>query len=285
MAIENIQQAIKMIRTSLVDVYPTGEVEGFIRLIFEELFGYNTAQLLLNRDAVLTAEMATRIENIVERLLRNEPIQYILGSAYFGDLRMAVGEGVLIPRPETAEIVQRIVGMHGDVKGRVVDFCTGSGCIAISLAKAWKEARVEGWDVSTEALTYARRNGVNHDVSVEWYECDLLQYVPQDEPRYDVMVSNPPYIMEREQADMDNNVLRYEPHLALFVADNDPLLFYRTIADIATKELLSGGVLYFEINRLMGDACSKMLREKGFVQVEVYRDYLDADRMIRCVKA
>ena len=274
-----------MIRTSLVDAYPTGEVEGFIRLIFEELCGYNTTQLLLNRDALLSVEMVARIENIVERLLRYEPIQYILGSAYFGDMRMEVGEGVLIPRPETAEIVQRIIAMQGNVSGRVADFCTGSGCIAVALAKAWNDARVEGWDVSPQALAYARRNGINHDVCIEWRECDLLQYVPHDEPRYEVMVSNPPYIMQREKVDMDNNVLQYEPHLALFVADNDPLLFYRTIADIAAKELLQGGTLYFEINRLMGEACSKMLREKGFVEVEVYRDYLDADRMIRCVKA
>ena len=274
-----------MIRTSLVDAYPTGEVEGFIRLIFEELCGYNTTQLLLNRDALLSVEMVARIENIVERLLRHEPIQYILGSAYFGDMRMEVGEGVLIPRPETAEIVQRIIAMQGNVSGRVADFCTGSGCIAVALAKAWNDARVEGWDVSPQALTYARRNGINHDVCIEWRECDLLQYVPHDEPRYEVMVSNPPYIMQHEKVDMDNNVLQYEPHLALFVADNDPLLFYRTIADIAAKELLQGGTLYFEINRLMGEACSKMLREKGFVEVEVYRDYLDADRMIRCVKA
>lgn len=285
MAIENIQQAIRMIRTSLVDAYPTGEVEGFIRLIFEELCGYNTTQLLLNRDALLSVEMVARIENIVERLLRHEPIQYILGSAYFGDMRMEVGEGVLIPRPETAEIVQRIIAMQGGVSGRVADFCTGSGCIAVALAKAWNDARVEGWDVSPQALAYARRNGINHGVCIEWRECDLLQYVPHDEPRYEVMVSNPPYIMQREKVDMDNNVLQYEPHLALFVADNDPLLFYRTIADIAAKELLQGGTLYFEINRLMGEACSKMLREKGFVEVEVYRDYLDADRMIRCVKA
>ena len=274
-----------MIRTSLVDAYPTGEVEGFIRLIFEELRGYNTTQLLLVRDAPLSVETVARIENIVERLLRHEPIQYILGSAYFGDMRMEVGEGVLIPRPETAEIVQRIIAMQGNVSGRVADFCTGSGCIAVALAKAWNDARVEGWDVSPQALAYARRNGINHDVCIEWRECDLLQYVPHDGPRYEVMVSNPPYIMQREKVDMDNNVLQYEPHLALFVADNDPLLFYRTIADIAAKELLQGGTLYFEINRLMGEACSKMLREKGFVEVEVYRDYLDADRMIRCVKA
>ena len=273
-----------MIRTSLADIYPAGEVDGFIRLIFEELCGYNTTQLLLNRDTKLSVELAVQIENITERLLRQEPIQYILGNAYFGDLRMAVGPGVLIPRPETAEIVQRIIARQGDVSGRVVDFCTGSGCIAIALALAWKNAQVEGWDVSQEALSYAHRNATSHAVNVEWRECNLLHYTSVNEPRYKVIVSNPPYIMEQEQSQMDDNVLQYEPHVALFVADNDPLLFYRTVADIAVKELLPGGVLYFEINRLMGDACRKMLLEKGFVQVELFRDYLGADRMISCVK-
>lgn len=284
MAIENVQQAMRMIRTSLVDLYPTGEVEAFIRLIFEELCGYNTTQLLLNRDAMLSVETVVRIEDIVERLLRHEPIQYILGSAYFGNLRMEVGSGVLIPRPETAEIVQRIIDMQGNVKGRVADLCTGSGCIAISLAKAWKDAVVEGWDISSEALAYARRNGSAHGVDIEWRECDVLSYKSSGEPRYEVMVSNPPYIMERERVEMADNVLRYEPHTALFVADDKPLLFYEAIADIAMSELFPGGVLYFEINRSMGHACCEMLCRKGFAEVEVFKDFLEADRMVRCVK-
>ena len=273
-----------MIRTSLVDVYPTGEVEAFIRLIFEELCGYSTTQLLLNRDAVLSVEMVARIESIVERLLRREPIQYILGSAYFGDLHPEVGSGVLIPRPETAEIVRRIIAMHGNVQGRVADLCTGSGCIAISLAKAWKDAVVEGWDISSEALAYARRNGNVHGVDIEWRKCDVLGYKPSGKPRYEVMVSNPPYIMECESVEMDENVLQYEPHTALFVADDKPLLFYEAIADIAISELCPGGVLYFEINRRMGYACCEMLCRKGFTEVEVFKDFLEADRMVRCVK-
>ena len=285
MAIENVQQAIRLMRTSLAETYPAGEVEGFIRLVFEELCGYTTTQLLLNRDAKLSPDVVARIEDIIERLLKNEPIQYILGSAYFGALRMAVGPGVLIPRPETAEIVERIISMHGDVCGRVADLCTGSGCIAISLALAWRNAQVEGWDISPEALSYARCNGVAHGVEVAWRECDVLHHPVIDEPCYEVMVSNPPYIMERERADMDNNVLQYEPHTALFVADDEPLLFYSAIADIALRQLLPGGVLYFEINRCMGAACCEMLRDKGFEQVEVFKDFMEADRMVRCVKA
>ena len=279
-----MQKALNLIRHSLSDIYPQGEIEGFIRLIFDALCGYSTTDLLLNRHTELPVSVTQQVVSIVNRLRQHEPIQYILGNAYFGDLRMAVGPGVLIPRPETAEIVQRIIARQGDVSGRVVDFCTGSGCIAIALALAWKNAQVEGWDVSQEALSYAHRNATSHAVNVEWRECNLLHYTSVNEPRYKVIVSNPPYIMEQEQSQMDDNVLQYEPHVALFVADNDPLLFYRTVADIAVKELLPGGVLYFEINRLMGDACRKMLLEKGFVQVELFRDYLGADRMISCVK-
>ena len=285
MAVENVQQAMRMMRASLVGDYSAGEVDGFIRLIFEELCGYNTTQLLLNYDTLLESDVVEKIEDIVARLQRHEPIQYILGSAYFGALRMAVGPGVLIPRPETAEIVQRIISMHGDVQGRVADLCTGSGCIAVSLALAWHNAQVEGWDISPEALSYARHNAVAHGVEVEWRECDVLRYKPIEASRYDVIVSNPPYIMDSERAEMDDNVLQYEPHTALFVADDEPLLFYDAIAEIELKELKPGGVLYFEINRVMGDACSSMLRDKGFVQVEVLKDFMDADRMVRCVKA
>lgn len=270
-------------RTSLSDSYSGGEVEAFIRLIFENLCGYTTTQLLLNQNTVLCTEAVNQIEQIVQRLLKQEPIQYIMGEAYWGDLRMMVGPGVLVPRPETAEIVQRIVAMQGDVQGRVADLCTGSGCIAIALSLAWKNAHVEGWDISQEALRYARRNGVAHGVDIQWHECDVLRYEPS-EPRYEVMVSNPPYILDSEREAMDDNVLMYEPHTALFVADNEPLLFYKAIAEIAMSELLPGGVLYFEINRAMGKECSKMLKDKGFMQVEVYQDYLGADRMVRCVK-
>ena len=284
MAIENVQQAIRFIRTSLADAYPVGEVEGFIRLIFDELCGYTTTQLLLNRDALLSPDVVGTLEAITARLLRYEPIQYILGRAYFGDLRMAVGPGVLIPRPETAEIVQRIISMHGDVQGRVADLCTGSGCIAVALSLAWKQAQVEGWDISPEALAYARRNAEEHGVEIDWRECDVLKYKPSGELRYDVMVSNPPYIMECERVEMDDNVLQYEPHTALFVADNEPLLFYEAIAEIAKSELRPGGVLYFEINRSMGSACCEMLRKKGFAEVEVFKDFWEANRMVRCVK-
>lgn len=279
-----MQQALNLIRSSLKDVYPHGEIEGFIRLIFDHLCGYSTTDLLLKRDEKLLPELRQEVESIVERLKLHEPIQYILECAYFGDLQVAVGKGVLIPRPETAEMVARIIDEQGDVRGRVADFCTGSGCIAVALARAWAEASVEGWDVSQEALAYARRNAEDNGVRVAWRECDLLSYEPCAEPRFDIIVSNPPYVLDSERAEMDDNVLHFEPHLALFVPDDDPLLFYEKIADVAWRELVQGGILYFEINSRMGDACREMLCRKGFVAVEIYPDFMGADRVVKAVK-
>lgn len=279
-----MQKTLNLIRTSLKDLYPKGEIEGFIRLIFDHLCNFSTTDLLLRRDEKLLPEVGQKIVSIVERLKLHEPIQYILGSAYFGDMKLSVGKGVLIPRPETHEMVERIVSAHRNMQGRVADFCTGSGCIAIALARALKGAVVEGWDVSTEALAYARQNAENNHVNVTWRECDLLTYKPGSEARYDIIVSNPPYVLDSEKEQMDENVLRYEPHLALFVADDNPLLFYKTIANIAWNELVPGGTLYFEINSRMGNECVGMLCDRGFVAVELYTDFMGADRVVKAVK-
>ena len=279
-----MKQAIDLIKTSLSALYPAGEIDGIIRLIFDRLCGYSVTDMLLNRDKTLTPELHETIAEMVERLKEHEPIQYVLGSAYFGDLTMQVGKGVLIPRPETAEMVQRMIAECGEVNGAVVDVCTGSGCIAIALAHAWPHAQVEGWDISTDALAYARRNAIDNGVSVSWLERDVLAYEPADAPRYAVMVSNPPYILDSERESMAHNVLLYEPHSALFVPDSDPLLFYRTIARIARRELLPGGVLYFEINSLMGDACVALMQACGFDEVTLYEDYRGAARVVKGVK-
>lgn len=280
-----MKQTLDLIHSLLADYYPKGEIEGFIRLIFEELCGYTTVDLLLKREDELPVETRNRIVSIVERLRQYEPIQYILGNAYWNEMSLAVGSGVLIPRPETAEIVRHIIAEMGDVKGHVLDVCTGSGCIAIALSRAWRDATVEGWDISPTALSYARRNAAECGVDVRWCERDVLLYTPENKPRYAVMVSNPPYVLNSEMCDMDENVLRYEPHEALFVPDEEPLLFYRAIAGIALCELIPGGVLYFEINSRMSEACCDLLQSMGFVSVEAYRDYRGQYRMVRAVKS
>lgn len=276
-----MQQALNLIRTSLGNLYPKGEIEGFIRLIFDEICGFSTTDLLLKRDDKLSSDVMSQIESVVERLKSYEPIQYILENAYFGDLRIKVGPGVLIPRPETAAIVERIVADRTAVKGRVADLCTGSGCIAVALAKRWPEARVEGWDISEQALSYARINAERNNVDIEWVLGDVLDANIDRPHKYDVIVSNPPYILDSERESMEQNVLQYEPHLALFVRDNTPLLFYTAIARLARRLLLPTGVLYFEINSRMGSECRKMLLAEGYKKVDVYQDFMGLDRMVR----
>lgn len=276
-----MRKAIDLIKGSLKGIYPAGEIEGFIRLIFEDLCGYTTTQLLLNRDNTLSPEKSERVTEIVERLVRKEPIQYVLGHTEFCGMRMEVGSGVLIPRPETQEMVRRIIADMGKVEGRVADICTGSGCIAIALAAAWQNAEVEGWDISEEALAYARKNALVNDVKIDWSQRDILTYKSDDTPRYRVMVSNPPYVLDSERLDMEENVLDYEPHSALFVPDDNPLLFYEVIGQLAFRELLPGGVLYFEINSRMGQACCKLLQQTGFEDVEVWTDFMGLDRVVK----
>lgn len=279
-----MKQSLNMIRSSLAALYPAGEIEGFIRLIFEELCGYTLTDLLLRREEVLPDALKEQIATIVQRLKRCEPIQYVLGVAHWDGMRMQVGEGVLIPRPETAEIVSHIRAENLLPGGRVVDVCTGSGCIAIALAKAWPEAQVEGWDISPIALQYAARNARANGADVTWRECDVLAYKPGNEPRYDIIVSNPPYILDSERESMDANVLEYEPHLALFVPDDDPLRFYRAVARMAQCELRPGGKLYFEINATQGESCCMMLVAMGFADVCVVKDFMGNDRMVKAVK-
>ncbi len=279
-----MRQTLDFVKARLRDKYPAGEIDGFIRLIFADLCGFTTTDLLLRKDTTLSPEIRQKIGSIVERLLQNEPIQYILGGTEFCDLRFKVGTGVLIPRPETSEMVELIVKEHRGARGlRVVDYCTGSGCIAISLAHKLPEARVSGRDISSEALAYARQNAVENGVDVDWAVCDVLSYAPTQQAVYDILVSNPPYVMEHERKDMDNNVLQYEPSLALFVPDDDPLLFYRALATIARCELRPGGALYWEINCRMGDACRELLIEAGMKEVKVYKDFSGFDRVVTAI--
>ncbi len=279
-----MRQTLDFIRKTLQETYPQGEIESFIRIIFEHLCGYTTTQLILCRDKILAPEVTLRIHNIVERLLRKEPIQYILGSTYFGEIKLEVGTGVLIPRPETAELVQIIIKNHPLIEGDVADICTGSGCIAIALAQAWKNAHIEGWDISSKALKYAQQNSRNNNTNIHWIQRDVLTYNPICTPHYSIIVSNPPYVLDSERQNIDDNVLLYEPHEALFVPDNEALLFYNAIALIAQHELLPSGTLYFEINTRMGEACRRMLTEKHFTHIEVIQDFTGRDRFIKASK-
>ena len=279
-----MRDTLDLIRNSLQGIYPTGEIEGFIRLIFDDLCGFTTVQLLLCKDTTLSPETRQKVESIVKRLKQKEPIQYILGHTYFCGKRISVGKGVLIPRPETGEMVQRIIEEQHCAQVRIADYCTGSGCIAIALAAALPEASIEGWDISEKALGYARQNAAENNVTVRFGLRDVLSYEPINKPTYHIIVSNPPYVLDSERKKREDNVLLYEPPTALFVPDNDPLLFYKAIAAIAQMELLPGGSLYFEINSRMGTVCQEMLYNAKFEEVTIYKDFSGFDRVIKAIK-
>ena len=218
---------------------------------------------------------------MIRRLKKNEPVQYVIGRETFCGLTFEVGPDVLIPRPETQELVRWIVDdWRENAACRILDIGTGSGCIAVSLAKLLEGAVVDGWDVSEGALQVAGRNARRNDVEVGFLRKDVLSALPGKE-RYDVIVSNPPYIAEKEKVVMDANVLDWEPSLALFVPDDDPLLFYRTIAVLAKEMLTENGLLYYEINQAYGPDTVQMLKSLGYSSVELKKDIWGNNRMIK----
>lgn len=266
----------------LSGVYPQGEATALARMLFEVRFGLSLVDVFMGKDNELSSNQRSELENIMVRLLKNEPIQYVLGETEFCGLTLKVAPGVLIPRPETAELVAWIAEASEHDGQRVLDVGTGSGCIALSLAKMGFV--VEACDISDEALAIARDNAECLGLKVGFVRKDILQtsgdenlsYAP-----YDVVVSNPPYICHSEAESMGQNVLAYEPHTALFVPDDDPLLFYRAIAEFATQYLVKGGWLYFEINRAYAEQTVEMMCDKGFVDIEVRRDQFGNERMVR----
>ena len=223
------------------------------------------------------------MNDILSRLKNGEPYQYVLGEAEFYGRRFKVTGDVLIPRPETEELVEWVVSDAGDKRSRYLDIGTGSGCIAVTLAKEIANARVDAWDISEKALEVAAENAHHNKAQVNFSQVDILRPLTVS-GRYDVIVSNPPYVTEAEQKDMSRNVLDFEPHVALFVPDNRPLLFYERIADLAKELLHDGGRLYFEINRDMAEAVATLLYNEGLQAVEVRNDLSGNPRMIRALK-
>lgn len=267
----------------VASAYPEGEAAALAKWILAEVFGFSTLELYTDKDTNFPPESRMQLDNILQRLERSEPIQYIIGETSFSGLTFRVTPAVLIPRPETAELVDWIVADHPQSGVRVLDVGTGSGCIAVSLACRLREAAVTAWDVSPQALEVARQNAQNNRAVVEFREVDVLQDA-LPELQVDVLVSNPPYITERERAEMERNVLDYEPGLALFVPDDDPLRFYRRIALLGRDMLVTDGKLYFEINRAFGKETVSMLEDLGYRQVELRKDLSGNDRMVKAVR-
>ena len=272
------------IKKALAGHYPETETSALAKMLLVEKFGFTTLELFGGKDKEVFKKDLDVLNEMLGRLQNNEPIQYIIGHEIFCGLTFEVNHHVLIPRPETQELVDWIVN---DVKGgsacRILDVGTGSGCIAVSLAKLISSAEVEAWDISDGALEIARRNAELNHVTINFQLRNALDAeIPF--PSYEIIVSNPPYITEKEKKDMESNVLEWEPHTALFVPDTDPLLFYRKIAQMGVNALVKGGALYFEINRAYGEETMKMLDVLGYQQIELKKDMFGNDRMIKAIK-
>ena len=274
-----MNKIVAYIRSRLQPYYTAEEVSALLRIVCCDLLGQAPTDYYLGKDIALSPKKEQELEDILQRLSRFEPLQYIEGRTLFLGRELWVAPGVLIPRPETEELVELML-KEIPADARILDVGTGSGCIAISLAKELPDALVTAWDVSPEALSVARVNARKLQANVRFVECDVLACQVDKAGLYDVIVSNPPYVTEAEKADMEPNVLQWEPSLALFVPDDDPLRFYRRIAVLGRDMLADGGRLYFEINRAYGREMVEMLRTMGYVGVRVEKDLSQNDRFV-----
>ena len=261
--------------------YAAAELETIKRALCTELLGVSALSYYTKEPLNLNSEQESLIEAALERLKKGEPLQYVIGSTPFCGLTFKVDDRVLIPRPETAELVEW-VAQDAAQTGSLLDVGTGSGCIAISLAHRLQGWKVQGWDISQGALEVAQENNRLNGTDVEFSKVDILN-VQGVECRFDVIVSNPPYVLDSEKEQMEDTVLEHEPQLALFVSDNDPLLFYRAIAEFGKKALNKDGRLYFEINPLKAEALKEMLLKTGYHDIELRKDIFGKLRMIKAI--
>lgn len=277
------REAILLLRSELDTCYDSHEIEGMTRVIFEDVLLWQPVDIVIRENEQLPEFFDNRLTNIIERLKQNEPLQYILGKARFHGHSFAVTPATLIPRPETEQLVDMIIDENPSSDLEVLDIGTGSGCIAISLARALKFAQVTATDISPDALTVAQQNASALKTRVKFLEQDILTCRTPSEA-WDIIVSNPPYITEKEKAAMERNVLDYEPASALFVPDDDPMLFYRPIAAYAIRALKNGGRLYLEINRAMAQQVSDTLKWSGLSNIQVHNDFNGNNRFVSATK-
>ena len=262
---------------SEINNFSRREVASFAYLSIEKILGYSKSDCIIHSNQELTNDNIISFENIISDLKQNIPIQYILGEAHFYDLKFKVNSSTLIPRGETEELVQYIL-LHDFIS--VLEIGTGSGCIAVSIAKN-SNSKITAIDNSVEALEIANSNAILNSVKINFLLSDIFNF--SDTKKYDLIVSNPPYVLESEKKIMDKNVLDYEPHNALFVSNNDPLVYYKEIAKIATNNLNKNGLLFFEINENYSKQIIELLSNLNFVDIELKKDINGRDRIIKSV--
>ena len=290
-AISNIEmKTYQEFWQSLTPLYDAGEAQAIVRTVLDVEYGMTLTDIICGKVNELSSDEERNLEEIITRLQNGEPVQYVLGEADFAGRTFHVEPGVLIPRPETAELCQWIEedvsSLEADDTKQILDICTGSGCIAITLGLTIPNSEVTGWDISEDALRIAQGNVEmlkTRNVRIEYQDALMLPKAAEAE-NWDIIVSNPPYICEKEKADMEKNVLEHEPSIALFVPDEDPLKFYRAIAEYASSALKSGGALYFEINPIYEKETREMLQELDFKDIETKEDAFGKKRMMKAKK-
>ncbi|MCG1037153.1 peptide chain release factor N(5)-glutamine methyltransferase [Polaribacter sargassicola] len=271
---------------ALSNFYPKTEIDSFFFILINDKLNLQRIDTVLKPDFLITDEILSELKNIINRLKKEEPIQYILGNTEFYSLPFLVNKNTLIPRPETEELVEWIIFEVEKLqktnleKLAILDIGTGTGCIPIALAKNLNAVTISAIDVSIEALKIAKQNATLNKVDINFIEKDILKTteLPQ---QFNVIISNPPYVRELEKVEIKNNVLQNEPHLALFVDDDNPLIFYSKIADLAKNHLTKNGILFFEINQYLGKETVEMLEQKGFKNINLKKDLFGNDRMIK----
>ena len=277
-----MKETLAKLRTALIPIYGKYETDAIIRLIFHKLKGWNLTDMLIHQGDELSDFVKDEIDGILKRLLNHEPIQYILGEARFHGLDFIIEPGVLIPRQETDELIDIIIDENKDKEDlKVLDLCTGSGCIAIALARNLPFSSICGVDYSEEAVKVAEENNNLLKTKVIIQKEDIFDWMP--ESKYDIIVSNPPYVMDKEALSMEKNVLDFEPHDAIFVPDDNPLIYYKRIKEIAEKSLNMGGRLYLEINPLKSEELKDLLEKGNFSEVTVIKDSSGKNRFIKAV--
>ncbi|MGY5356197.1 peptide chain release factor N(5)-glutamine methyltransferase [Wenyingzhuangia sp. IMCC45467] len=267
--------------THLKSHYPNTELDSFFKIILENVLHLSKIDFALDPNKFISDDKSILIDDIIAGLEQQKPIQHLIGFTEFMDLKFIVNEHVLIPRPETEELIYWMLNDFSNIQNiDVLDIGTGSGCIPITLAKNLNNANVNTIDISTKAIQTAKENAKENKVSINFIHQDILQAtkLPQ---QYDVIVSNPPYVRNLEKQEMQKNVLDFEPHLALFVADDNPLIFYKKIAELAKVSLKPNGALYYEINQYLGQETVELLKNIGFKNIELKKDMFGNDRMIK----
>ena len=275
----------RQIIDSLALIYDRREATALADYMLDRCFHLSKADSLCGGVETLCAKDTLKITSIIKRLSLHEPIQYIIGNEYFYNRCFNVNPSVLIPRPETEELCKIIIEENEDETSKqILDIGTGSGCIAITLSLEIANSNVAAWDISDDALKTARNNAKQLQADIDFQKRDILQQ--QDSPlqKWDIIVSNPPYVRESEQSTMPPNVLKYEPGTALFVKDGDPLIFYNTISKYASQHLHNKGRLYFEINEALANETVKVIESNGLTDIKILKDYYGKERFIKCRK-